>query len=227
MNLIIFDIDGTLTLTNHIDGICFQRTLLETFNINLIDCNWAGFPHATDSCIFQEVFLQHLGKLPTLHEIDLFQEKFVATLKESFQLNPMHFSEVAGAGKFLQMLKLDSDWKVAIATGGWKTSAIFKLQCIDVNIQNFPSAFADDAISREEILVMSIQRACNHAMDQAVYVGDGIWDAKACKNLDIPFIGISTKLSPQQLYQEGAVAVFSNFLEENLFLQTINQLPKK
>jgi hypothetical protein len=33
----------------------------------------------------------------------------------------MHFSEVAGAGKFLQMLKLDSDWKVAIATHAFTT----------------------------------------------------------------------------------------------------------
>ena len=41
MNLLVFDIDGTLTTTNEVDTRCFARAFLETFDIALDTVNGA------------------------------------------------------------------------------------------------------------------------------------------------------------------------------------------
>jgi len=39
--LIIFDIDGTLTNTNHIDALCFEKAIIEVLSLPSINTNFA------------------------------------------------------------------------------------------------------------------------------------------------------------------------------------------
>ncbi len=57
-----------------------------------------------------------------------------------------------------------------------------------------------------------------------VYVGDGVWDARACRAVGIPFIGIGSGLRAARLASEGAVRVFQDFSEEGLFLESLDEL---
>jgi beta-phosphoglucomutase-like phosphatase (HAD superfamily) len=43
MNLLVFDIDGTLTATNEVDTRCFARAFHEAFGIAL-DTSWHIYP---------------------------------------------------------------------------------------------------------------------------------------------------------------------------------------
>jgi len=45
MQLVIFDIDGTLTDTNKVDADCFVRAFYEEFNILHINQNWQYYTH--------------------------------------------------------------------------------------------------------------------------------------------------------------------------------------
>jgi phosphoglycolate phosphatase-like HAD superfamily hydrolase len=54
-----------------------------------------------------------------------------------------------------------------------------------------------------------------------VYVGDGVWDARACRSVGIPFIGIGTGSRVTRLSAEGAVCVFSDFSDVDIFLKTV------
>lgn len=46
MNLVIFDIDGTLTKTDYVDEICFVQALSDAHSISGISTDWAAKSHA-------------------------------------------------------------------------------------------------------------------------------------------------------------------------------------
>jgi phosphoglycolate phosphatase-like HAD superfamily hydrolase len=57
-----------------------------------------------------------------------------------------------------------------------------------------------------------------------VYVGDGVWDARACRALGIPFIGVGSGVRAARLASEGAVRVFKDLSESDLFSETLYHL---
>jgi len=69
MKLVILDIDGTLTATNHVDTDCFVSAFTHCFGVAVIETDWALYPHATDSGIMQELFIEHFGRGPSQQEI--------------------------------------------------------------------------------------------------------------------------------------------------------------
>jgi phosphoglycolate phosphatase-like HAD superfamily hydrolase len=90
-----------------------------------------------------------------------------------------------------------------------------------------PAASADDALDRESIIRLSTQRAAERyeeVLASIVYVGDGVWDARACRALGIPFIGIASGERAARLTSEGAVRVFQDFSESDLFLENLYDL---
>src|SRR5438477_908680 len=90
-----------------------------------------------------------------------------------------------------------------------------------------PAASADDALDRESIMRLSKQRAAERYGESfacTVYVGDGIWDARACRSVGIPFIGIGTGSRATGLSAEGAVCVFSDFSDADIFLRSVYEI---
>jgi phosphoglycolate phosphatase-like HAD superfamily hydrolase len=74
---------------------------------------------------------------------------------------------------------------------------------------------------------LSMQRASERygeVFASIVYVGDGVWDAHACRALGIPFIGIASGERAARLASEGAVRVFQDFSESDLFLESLYDL---
>jgi phosphoglycolate phosphatase-like HAD superfamily hydrolase len=57
-----------------------------------------------------------------------------------------------------------------------------------------------------------------------VYVGDGVWDARACRSVGIPFIGIGTGSRATRLSAEGAVCVFPDFNDSDIFLRSVYEI---
>jgi phosphoglycolate phosphatase-like HAD superfamily hydrolase len=90
-----------------------------------------------------------------------------------------------------------------------------------------PAASADDALDRESIMRLSIQRAAasyGESFARVVYVGDGVWDARACRALGIPFIGIGSGARAARLASEGAIRVFQDLSDSDLFLESLYDL---
>lgn len=63
--------------------------------------------------------------------------------------------------------------------------------------------------------------ACR-AFDSIVYVGGAIWDARACLELRIPFVGIAGGPNAGVLSEKGAHAVFFHYAELDAFLAAID-----
>jgi phosphoglycolate phosphatase-like HAD superfamily hydrolase len=90
-----------------------------------------------------------------------------------------------------------------------------------------PAATADDALDRESIMTLSKQRAAERYGESfacTVYVGDGVWDARACRSVGVPFIGIGTGSRATRLSAEGAVCVFPDFSDADKFLRSVYEI---
>src|SRR5712691_5111385 len=228
MQLVIFDIDGTLTETMKVDEECFVRTFVEVFGFTDIDTDWSHYPHVTDSGIFNEIYASRMGRAPTALDVSRFRRRFIELLAVASSQTP--FAPVAGADRLLSRLASDVSHRVSLATGSWRDSARLKMTSAGMCFDDHPAASADDAPERESIMKLSKQRAgewYGGPFAGTVYVGDGVWDARACRAVGIPFIGIGSGDRAARLASEGAVRVFQDFSEDGLFLETLDGLSRK
>jgi phosphoglycolate phosphatase-like HAD superfamily hydrolase len=170
------------------------------------------------------VIREHLGEDPTVERIGVLRDRFVTLLHEAYAADASSFCAMPGAGELLNYLR-EHGWQTALATGGWTASARFKLDCAGIDHADMAAAFACDAHPREAIISIARERAASKAgvalgvMRDTVYIGDGVWDVRASKKLDIGFVGRATGARAQALRVEGANEVFSDFTEpERVFV---------
>jgi len=221
MNLIMFDIDGTLTQTDAADGKCFVKAVADVFGLSGIDDDWSRYPHCTDSGILATIFQEQHGRPPSLPETTEVQEHFVALLAAEARERP--FLPIEGSGKMLAELMQISEVAVSLASGAWECSARLKLALAGLDFPRLPAAFADDSHAREEIMQVSLARAAQvhgrTCFDAVIYVGDGVWDARAASRLGFPFFGIACEPGKRErLHAEGARHVFHDYRDADSFL---------
>ena len=129
-----------------------------------------------------------------------------------------------GATDLLERLTKTSGYALALATGGFRAAAEFKIECVGLPLNSFPWATSDDALSREEIVSTAIKRAREHygqeQFTRIVSIGDGIWDVKTARNLNLPFIGVGNKAS---LTTAGAGMVIKDFMDIGVFLDLLDR----
>jgi phosphoglycolate phosphatase-like HAD superfamily hydrolase len=225
MHLVMFDIDGTLTETMKVDEECFVRSFASVFGLTDIDTDWSHYPHTTDSSIFHEIYTSRFGRPPTMLDVLQFRQHFIELLAAASSQSP--FASVTGAGQLLSRIAFSGSHHVSLATGGWRDSARLKMASAGMCFDDYPAATADDAFDRESIMRLSKQRAAEwygEVFASIIYVGDGVWDARACRTLDIPFIGIGSGIRATQLTSEGAIRVFKDFSEDDLFWESLDEV---
>lgn len=229
MNLAIFDIDGTLTETNEVDDECFVAAFAESYRISDIETDWTMYKHVTDSGILSELFERKLKRAPQEKDFAAFKRCFVEKLKEFAEKDAKRFVEIRHAKIMLERLRFEKDWAIALATGAFYDSAELKLSAAKINIEDFPVATADDAASREEILQIAIGKSLafygQDRFEKTVSIGDGVWDARTARNLNLDFIGIagSGGERAEKLRREGAELIIEDFSEYKVFLEYLNK----
>lgn len=219
MDLVLFDIDGTLIRSMEYDGQCLVAALQEVFGFTDIEDDWSRYEHITDAGILIEAYEKRRGCPPSTSQIGEFCEFFAGLLAERCSQN--RIEEVAGAGLLLAALDARPDIALAFATGCFRRTAALKMQSACLSFGSAPSATCDDAISRDEIIRIAIERAASNygvpGFENAVYVGDAIWDVWACRQLGIPFIGITADIAADRLRAEGTEFLLPDFRDQRLF----------
>lgn len=215
MKLAVFDLDGTLTKTFAVDGDCFLQAFVDALGIDHVNSNWAEYEHVTDSGVTNEVFARKFGRLPEPTEVSRFIDRFVESLQ--VRGNEGEVGEVPGATALLESFRAPSDWRPAIATGGWQRSARLKTRLAGIDADGIPAAFAEDGPSREAIVRTAIDRASfqyqQERFERIVSVGDAVWDVDTAKRLDLPFVGVERDERAGQLSERGASHVLRDFLD--------------
>ncbi|HEX6801620.1 MAG TPA: HAD family hydrolase [Candidatus Binatia bacterium] len=226
MRLVIFDVDGTLT-DSAVDTCCFLRAFVDVCGFTDVDSDWSRYKNATDVGVFCEVFESHNGRAPSSHETTKFREHLFQLFRSAAWESP--FPVIPGAPEMLALLNRSSGYRVAIATGCWRESARIKMASGAMDYDAYPSASADDAPERATIIQLAVKRAAIRygGLADSVYVGDGIWDAAACRTLRIPFIGIGIGSRAEELREAGAVHVFADLADRDEFLQVLQSIETK
>lgn len=219
MNVVVFDVDGTLTLTNQVDGTHFRgavRTVLPSADIH----SFSGFTELTDAAILRELHARYSTRDYDAVEAEV-QSRFLAALEDATRSEPEAFRPVRGARRIFEAVRREG-WIPAIATGGWRPSAILKLSAAEVSFDGIPMATASDEIRRVDIIRKARSLATAGAVpSQVVYVGDGPWDVRACAELQIGFIGVLAEGEDRGLRQLGAQAVLTDYGDPDSLLQLL------
>ena len=226
-SLVIFDVDGTLTRTLKVDADCFVRALAGGFGISGINTDWSYYDNYTDSGIAAQIFREKLGHPPTPEEIACLVDRFIALLQEASSVQPELFQEIPGVAAALARLGTEGDWKIALATGCWLPSALYKLEHAGISVERIPLASADDSPIREEIVRLAISRSRRFyqtdRFERMVYVGDGVWDVKMSSELKIAFIGVADEEKRKLLRAEGARHFLTDFRDYSNFLKELSR----
>ncbi len=211
----MFDLDGTLVDSNAIDSQCYLQALVDVFgfDLNKIDRNWGNYPHITDAGILHTLCQTELGRDPTLGELYAYQQRFLELLIIAVSQKPLQ--SIAGASEILESLNADPHYAIAIATGAWKQTALFKLQQVGLDRIFIPMACSDDARARVDIMHCAYDRTLEFyrrsQFQTVTYIGDGVWDGIASKQLNYHFIGIGTGERVVDLFAVGAKCVLPNY----------------
>ncbi|MBA2707895.1 MAG: HAD family hydrolase [Gemmatimonadaceae bacterium] len=211
--LAIFDIDGTLTDTNAVDDECYCCALGEALELTPDEIDWADAPYITDSGITNWLWEKHRHRSPTRDDVSRVRSRFVELLSARLSATPQRFAAVPGARTVLPLLRAGG-WHVALATGAWGASAALKLRAAEVSHADAPLACADDASTREEIVQIARRRgevAARTTFQRVVSVGDGTWDVRTARALEMPFVGVGTGDRARLLREAGATIVIESF----------------
>lgn len=220
--LALFDLDGTLTDTNAVDGECYLEAMSSELGCAL-NPDWTTYRHCTDAGIAHESLSNFFGRPPSPQEIDRLRGRFVALLEARLAEDPSRFSAMPGAAALLSRLQ-EEGWHLCIATGGWSTSAELKRRA--AGLPDTVSIFSSDLHhTREGILEIAIRRMREGngvpSYDPIISLGDGVWDVTAAAALRLPFVGVGRGARADRLREAGARAVLSDFANLADALETI------
>lgn len=215
-HLVLFDVDGTLCDTCEVDGECFWGAAQEFLPIPVGGPDWEDFPLVTDSGIADELWRRHLGRAPTIDEVEGFAGAFLGRLQAALTESPERFRAIRGAANLFDALSNTASTRFAFATGGWSRSAKLKLRAAGLPVERL-LASADDSMHRTEIFRLARERALSSLAPstptRTILIGDGTWDVAVAAELGWSFIGIAQGQREAELRAAGATVVVPDYAD--------------
>lgn len=191
MHAVLFDIDGTLIESAVPDDILYQRAVTDILGPVAIRNPISKYKHVSDSGIVAEIFADNSIEKCS-QKCASIRERFVELLQDYIDANGP-FPEIRGARGFIEALLSSEHHAVAFATGGWRQSALLKLETSGLMYSEVPLASSSEAQSREEIMILALAEI-GDAFESITYFGDGEWDRDASLALGWDFRAVGAKL---------------------------------
>lgn len=199
MNLIVFDIDETLTKSDYQHKTAYVNSM-QNIGVTKINHNWKEYKHQTDSYILKENYENNFPEKFDFNMLANFEKKMTEIMQTLETVK-----EINGANKFVNFLR-EKKYALTFATGSLLKPAILKLEQAKLWYDEKLIASSNHFYEREEIVSDSIEKAkqyyCVEEFDHIISIGDGIWDFKTAKNLNLKFIGVGMK-NYDDFKQEG------------------------
>jgi phosphoglycolate phosphatase-like HAD superfamily hydrolase len=189
-NLIVFDIDGTITDTVLIHQRAFQEALFY-LGVPKYQPNLNSYLHHTDSFIAKSI-LESNSDIRFNHSFLL---QFEQELKK--RIFNHQILEIKGALDFIQYITTETNFGICFATGSLFEPALYKLNSIGLQIENSLLVSSNELWDRESIIQQAITNAQSYYhqshFNTIISFGDGLWDLKAAQNLNLGFVGIGNQ----------------------------------
>lgn len=199
MHAVVFDIDGTLLQSAAIDDVLYREAVLTVLGGIRLRASFADYDYVSDSGILSQILADNsIAEDPVL--LGAVKARFVTALKAHIA-NSGPFPEIPGAKNALRKFQASADHCVGIATGGWRESAILKLETSGFGAANIPIATSDDAQDRKEIMKIALSHlGCSFS--SVTYYGDGPWDREASAELGWEFVAVGPTLNGLRTYND-------------------------
>lgn len=221
MPIVVFDIDGTLTDTTEVDVECYEAAVRSELGLE-IPSDWQGFDDVTDATILAVACERSGIPVPAADVQQRVAERVGALLEVELRRAPRRFRPVPGVAEVLALLE-GAGWRVAMATGAWRPSALVKLRGAGIPHEAVPLASASDHPERVEIIRHAVRALGEGDGEAVVYVGDGEWDGRAAQRLGYPFVGVGDGARRGRLLAAGASLVVSDFADPDPLLEALSQ----
>lgn len=227
MRLTLFDIDGTLLLSDGAGRRAIHRALLETFGgIGPVN-HW--FDGKTDPQIVREL-MRHEGHEDEHIDARMEQllERYVTYLAEEMA-DPRHEPRaLPGVQALLEALTVRDDVVLGLLTGNLAAGARVKLSGVGIDPDVFVvGAYGSDHESRPELPAIALARANERfglelRGSDVVVLGDTPADVTCGQGIGARAIGVATgRYSVEELAAHGAAAVFPDLSETAAVVRAI------
>ena len=222
--LLMFDLDGTLTDSMGVDSDAFAAALRQWLGAAEVDENWGAYRQHSDRGIAIEAFERRHFRAPLECELQEFQDIYANALESLLRAAPGRCQPLPGTVSLVAALEDHQDFAVGIATGSFERAARAKIRVAKLQLDHWPRATSDDAPGRVEFMKICLARAetaNGKRFKRVVYVGDGVWDANACRQLGWPLVGIGLGAHADALTSAGAAVVLPHYPEPHTFLEAV------
>ncbi len=201
MKAIIFDIDGTLLESIAVDTELYFSAVREVLGPVRIR-ELSDYEHVTDSGILAQLLADN-GYAQDPSAADAIKSIFIEGVRTHIEQGGS-FPAIEGAVQFFERVRNAGHVRAAIATGGWRESALLKLNSAGFNIDGVPLATSNDAHSRVEIMRSALRQA-GDGFASVTYFGDAAWDQRACRELGWELVAVGPDLGGIESYVDVAV----------------------
>jgi len=196
---LMFDIDGTLVESYEFDEKHFLDAIEEETGIRP-ESDWHTYPFVSDKGILM-TFIERYAPDFVLEEIE---PRVKRTFKNKIKnhLNTKPAQAIPGAVEFLNSLIENDKYLVSVATGGWKETALLKLDSAGFDTSKLKIASCNDHHCRKEIMLKAKHLAGNTNGVPITYFGDAEWDVRACRSLEVNLIIVGDRVPHHQTIQD-------------------------
>lgn len=197
----VFDVDGTLLESFETDARLFVMAVRNVLGVIDVSTDWSAYPHVTDQGALREIMRVN-GITPQLELLEATKQEFVALLREHIDAKGP-FREIPGARDFISRLVESEHHYVAYATGGWRESAVIKLESAGFPLDGIQLSTSSEHEDRVSIMRAAIAGA-RLVQDRITYYGDGEWDRNASRELGWNFVPVGAELNGIRHFDDAA-----------------------
>ncbi|MDP9115736.1 MAG: HAD family hydrolase [Actinomycetota bacterium] len=216
---ILFDVDGTLVDSNYLHAVCWHDALRSTDHLVAMNVL-----HRAIGMGSSELLSHVLGD-------DRDKDEDGDIIHAHKVLYQRHWSRLTALPDAEALLRACAGMghRVVLASSAAadELAALRRVLDADDLIDGATSSSDVDNAKPEPDLVQVALDKGGFAADSALFVGDSVWDAAACKKADVTFIGLTCGgTSAQELTEAGAIEVWRDPAEllENLKTSAIGKL---
>ena len=205
MQLLLFDIDGTLVRCGPQIGPIFMGALKRTFgqtgNVRAYD-----FGGRTDTeAVIDLMTGVGIPRDEVEGRLDEVRSHYTDLLE---RLDPAQMRLLPGVVELLEELAAAEDTCVGLLTGNWEIGARAKLEPFGLNRFFDFGAFGEDGVRRNELVPVAVRRAAERtgvAVGPAdtVIIGDTVRDVACGEAHGVPVLGVATGFTPDHRLQEA------------------------
>lgn len=227
MKIVLFDIDGTLLLSDGAGRHAMEDALRESFGtVGPKTYRYAG---KTDRLIVRETMrLEGFADEEIDARMDRVLERYLQRLHELLGTTEHRARALPGVTALLDAVEAREDLVLGLLTGNIVDGARAKLGAVSLVFERFRvGAFGSDHELRPELPPIAQRRAGallgqDVAGERVVIIGDTPYDVTCGQGIGARAIAVGTGgFSEQELAAHGAVATFRDFGNTNRVLEAI------